>query len=152
MLLLPLMFGCSKESNTIVGDWYICSIEYSDSSDPELDHSCEYTKENTIGIISYTADGKGVSKSLDEEDQSVLSEMKFHWTLSKDKLTITLDRTNQSSISNIILEGDNKYYTVEQYDTGTEKIGCRECRGLLFSLLFSYTLESHYRYEEHNIP
>ncbi len=123
MLLFPLIFGCSKESNTIVGDWYLCSTEYSDSSDPELDHSNEYTKENTIGIISYTADGKGVAKSLDDEDQSVLSEMKFHWTLSKDKLTITLDGTNQSSSSNIIFEGDNKYYTVEQYETSTQKMG-----------------------------
>ena len=78
MLLFPLMFGCSKESNSIVGDWYICLTEYSDSSDPEAYHSRTYTKENTIGIISYTADGKGVSKSLDEEDHSVLSEMKFH--------------------------------------------------------------------------
>lgn len=39
MLLFPLMFGCSKESNSIVGDWYICLTEYSDSSDPEAYHS-----------------------------------------------------------------------------------------------------------------
>ncbi len=123
MLLFPLIFGCSKESNTIVGDWYLCSTEYSDSSDPELDHSNEYTKENTIGLVSYTADGKGVSKSIDEEDRSVLSEMKFHWALSNGKLTITLDGTNQSSSSNIIFEGDNKYYTVEQYETSTQKMG-----------------------------
>ena len=64
MLLIPLMFGCNKESNTIVGDWYLCSTEYSDSSDPEAYHSTEYTKENTIGIISYTADGKVFSKFL----------------------------------------------------------------------------------------
>lgn len=32
MLLMPFIFGCSKESNSIVGDWYICSTEYSDSS------------------------------------------------------------------------------------------------------------------------
>ena len=81
MLLMPFIFGCSKESNSIVGDWYICSTEYSDSSAPEADHSSMYTKENTIGIISYTADGRGVSKSLDEEDHSVLSEMKFHWRI-----------------------------------------------------------------------
>lgn len=119
MLLLPLMFGCSKESNTIVGDWYICSTENSDSSDPEAYHLNEYTKENTIGFISYTADGKGVGKSSsDEEDQ-----IKFHWTLSKDKLTITLEGTNQSSSADIIFEGNNKYYTVVQDGTSTFKMG-----------------------------
>lgn len=123
MLLIPLMFGCNKESNTIVGDWYLCSTEYSDSSDPEAYHSTEYTKENTIGIISYTADGKGVSKSLDEEDRSVLSEMKFHWTLSNDKLTITIEGNSQSSSSDIVFEGNNKYYTVMQRGTVSEKIG-----------------------------
>ena len=122
MLLMPILFGCSKESNAIVGDWYICSTEYSDSSDPEAYHFNEYTKENTIGLISYTADGKGVSKAIDEEGQSVVSEMKFHWALSNDKLTITLEGTNQSSSSNIIFEGDNKYYTVEQYETSTQKM------------------------------
>ena len=123
VLLIPLMFGCNKESNTIVGDWYLCSTEYSDSSDPEAYHSTEYTKENTIGIISYTADGKGVSKSLDEEDYSVLSEMKFHWTLSNDKLTITIEGNSQSSSSDIVFEGNNKYYTVMQRGTVSEKIG-----------------------------
>lgn len=122
MLLFPLMFGCSKESNSIVGDWYICLTEYSDSSDPEAYHSSTYTKENTIGIISYTADGKGVSKSLDEEDHSVLSEMKFHWTLSNDKLTITIEGNSQSSSSDIVFEGNNKYYTVMQRGTVSEKI------------------------------
>ena len=123
MLLIPLIFGCSKESSTIVGDWYICLTEYSDSSDPEAYHSSTYTKENTIGIISYTADGKGVSKSLDEEDHSVLSEMKFHWTLSNDKLTITIEGNSQSSSSDIVFEGNNKYYTVMQRGTVSEKIG-----------------------------
>lgn len=123
MLLIPLMFGCNKESNTIIGEWYLCSTEYSDSSDPEAYHSTEYTKENTIGIISYTADGKGVSKSLDEEDHSVLSEMKFHWTLSNDKLTITIEGNSQSSSSDIVFEGNNKYYTVMQRGTVSEKIG-----------------------------
>ncbi len=123
MLLIPLIFGCSKESNTIVGEWYICLTEYSDSSDPEAYHSSTYTKENTIGIISYTADGKGVSKSLDEEDHSVLSEMKFHWTLSNDKLTITIEGNSQSSSSDIVFEGNNKYYTVMQRGTVSEKIG-----------------------------
>lgn len=123
MLLIPLIFGCSKESNTIIGEWYLCSTEYSDSSDPEAYHSTEYTKENTIGIISYTSDGKGVSKSLDEEDHSVLSEMKFHWTLSNDKLTITIEGNSQSSSSDIVFEGNNKYYTVMQRVTVSEKIG-----------------------------
>lgn len=123
MLLIPLMFGCNKESNTIIGEWYLCSTEYSDSSDPEAYHSTEYTKENTIGIISYTADGKGVSKSLDEEDHSVLSEMKFHWTLSNDKLTITIEGNSQSSSGDIVFEGNNKYYTVMQRGTVSEKIG-----------------------------
>lgn len=123
MLLIPLMFGCNKESNSIVGDWYLCSTEYSDSSDPEAYHSSTYTEENTIGIISYTADGKGVSKSLDEEDHSVLSEMKFHWTLSNDKLTITIEGNSQSSSSDIVFEGNNKYYTVMQRGTVSEKIG-----------------------------
>lgn len=123
MLLIPLIFGCSKESNTIIGEWYLCSTEYSDSSDPEAYHSSTYTKENTIGIISYTADGKGVSKSLDEEDHSVLSEMKFHWTLSNDKLTITIEGNSQSSSSDIVFEGNNKYYTVMQRGTVSEKIG-----------------------------
>lgn len=123
MLLIPLIFGCSKESNTIIGEWYLCSTEYSDSSDPEAYHSSTYTKENTIGIISYTADGKGVSKSLDEEDHSVLSEMKFHWTLSNDKLTITIEGNSQSSSSDIVFEGNNKYYTVMQRGTVTEKMG-----------------------------
>ena len=123
MLLIPLMFGCNKESNNIIGEWYLCSTEYSDSSDPEAYHSSEYTKENTIGIISYTADGKGVSKSLDEEDHSVLSEMKFHWTLSNDKLTITIEGNSQSSSSDIVFVGNNKYYTVMQRGTVSEKIG-----------------------------
>ena len=123
MLLMPFIFGCSKESNSIVGDWYICSTEYSDSSAPEAYHSNAYTKENTIGIIPYTADGKGVSKSLDEEDHSVLSEMKFHWTLSNDKLTITIEGNSQSSSSDIVFEGNNKYYTVMQRGTVSEKIG-----------------------------
>lgn len=123
MLLIPLMFGCNKESNTIIGEWYLCSTEYSDSSDPDAYHSNAYTKENTIGIISYTADGKGVSKSLDEEDHSVLSEMKFHWTLSNDKLTITIEGNSQSSSSDTVFEGNNKYYTVMQRGTVSEKIG-----------------------------
>ena len=123
MLLILLMFGCNKESNNIIGEWYLCSTEYSDSSDPEAYHSSEYTKENTIGIISYTADGKGVSKSLDEEDHSVLSEMKFHWTLSNDKLAITIEGNSQSSSSDIVFVGNNKYYTVMQRGTVSEKIG-----------------------------
>lgn len=123
MLLMPILFGCSKESTAIVGDWYICSTEYSDSSDPELYHFKEYTKENTIGFISYTADGKGVSKSIDEEDQSVLEEVKFHWTLSKGRLTITPDGSNISTSGNIIFEGNDKYCIVMQYDTVSEKMG-----------------------------
>ena len=123
VLLMTVLFGCSKESNTIVGDWYLCSTEYSDSSDPEAHHLSEYTKENTIGIISYTADGKGVSKSLDEEDQSVLSEMSFQWTLSNGRLTITYESSNLSNSTDIIFEGDNKYYTVVQRGTVTEKMG-----------------------------
>lgn len=123
MLLIPLMFGCNKESNSIVGDWYLCSTEYSDSSDSDAYHSNAYTKENTIGIISYTADGKGVSKSLDEEDQSVLSEMSFQWTLSNGRLTITYESSNLSNSTDIIFEGDNKYYTVVQRGTVTEKMG-----------------------------
>lgn len=122
MLLVPLVFGCSKDSDAIVGDWYICSTEYSDSNDPEAYHLIEYTKENTIGVISYSANGKGVSKSLDEDSQSVISEIKFHWTLSKDKLTIKPDGANQSSTSNIIFEGDSRYYTVDQNETVTEKM------------------------------
>lgn len=122
MLLMPLVFGCSKDSDAIVGDWYICSTEYSDSNDLEAYQLTEYTKENTIGVISYSANGKGVSKSLDEDSQSVISEIKFHWTLSKDKLTIKPDGTNQSSTSNIIFEGDSRYYTVVQNETVTEKI------------------------------
>ena len=123
VLLMTVLFGCSKESNTIVGDWYLCSTEYSDSSDPDAYHSNAYTKENTIGIISYTADGKGVSKSLDEEDQSVLSEMSFQWTLSNGRLTITYESSNLSNSTDIIFEGDNKYYTVVQRGTVTEKMG-----------------------------
>lgn len=123
MLLMPLIFGCSKDSDAIVGDWYLCSTEYSDSSDPDAYHSNAYTKENTIGIISYTADGKGVSKSLDEEDQSVLSEMSFQWTLSNGRLTITYESSNLSNSTDIIFEGDNKYYTVVQRGTVTEKMG-----------------------------
>ncbi len=123
VLLMTVLFGCSKESNTIVGDWYLCSTEYSDSSDPEAYHLSEYTKENTIGLVSYTADGKGVSKSIDGEDRSVLSEMKFHWTLSNDKLTITIEGNSQSSSSDIVFEGNNKYYTVMQRGTVSEKIG-----------------------------
>lgn len=122
MLLMPLILGCSKDSDAIVGDWYICSTEYSDSSDPEAYQLTEYTKEHTIGVISYSSNGKGVSKSLDEDSQSVMSEIKFHWTLSKDKLTIKPDGTNQSSTSNIIFEGDSRYYTVVQDETVTEKI------------------------------
>ena len=61
MLLMPLVFGCSKDSDAIVGDWYICSTEYSDSNDPEAYQLTEYTKENSIGVISYSANGKGVS-------------------------------------------------------------------------------------------
>ena len=116
MLLMPLILGCSKDSDAIVGDWY------SDSSDPEAYQLTEYTKEHTIGVISYSSNGKGVSKSLDEDSQSVMSEIKFHWTLSKDKLTIKPDGTNQSSTSNIIFEGDSRYYTVVQDETVTEKI------------------------------
>ncbi len=123
MLIMPTLLGCSKESNAIVGDWYICSTEYSDSSDPELYHFKEYTKENTIGFISYTADGKGVSKSIDEEDQSVLEEVKFHWTLSNGKLTITPDGSNISTSADVIFEENDKYYTVVQYDTGSTKMG-----------------------------
>lgn len=122
MLLMPLILGCSKDSDAIVGDWYICSTEYSDSSDPEAYQLTEYTKEHTIGVITYSSNGKGVSKSLDEDSQSVMSEIKFHWTLSKDKLTIKPDGTNQSSTSNIIFEGDSRYYTVVQDETVTEKI------------------------------
>ena len=122
MLLMPLIFGCSKDSDAIVGDWYICSTEYSDSSNPEAYQLTEYTKENTIGVISYSANGKGVSKSLDEDSQSVISEIKFHWTLSKDKLTIKPDGSNQSSTSNIVFEGDSRYYTVDQNETVTEKM------------------------------
>lgn len=122
MLLMLLTFGCGKDSDAIVGDWYICSTEYSDSSDPEAYQLTEYTKENTIGVISYLANGKGVSKSLDEDSQSVISEIKFHWTLSKDKLTIKPDGANQSSTSNIVFEGDSRYYTVDQNETVTEKI------------------------------
>ncbi len=123
MLLMTALYGCSKEFDTIVGDWYLCSTEYSDSSDPEAYHLSEYTKENTIGLVSYTADGKGVSKSIDEEDRSVLSEMKFHWALSNGKLTITLEGSNQSSSIDIVFEGNNKYYTVMQRGTVTEKMG-----------------------------
>lgn len=123
MLLMPILFGCSKESNAIVGDWYICSIEYSDSSHPELYHFKEYTKENTIGCISYTADGKGVAKSIDEEDRSVLEEVKFHWTLSKGRLTSTPDGSNLSTSGDVIFEGNDKYYTVVQHDTVSEKMG-----------------------------
>lgn len=64
-----------------------------------------------------------VSKSLDEEDHSVLSEMKFHWTLSNDKLTITIEGNSQSSSSDTVFEGNNKYYTVMQRGTVSEKIG-----------------------------
>ncbi len=123
MLLMTALYGCSKEFDTIVGDWYLCSTEYSDSSDPEAYHLSEYTKENTIGLVSYTADGKAVSKSIDEEDRSVLSEMKFHWALSNGKLTITLEGSNQSSSIDIVFEGNNKYYTVMQRGTVTEKMG-----------------------------
>ena len=123
MLLMTALYGCSKEFDTIVGDWYLCSTEYSDSSDPEAYHLSEYTKENTIGLVSYTADGKGVSKSIDEEDRSGLSEMKFHWALSNGKLTITLEGSNQSSSIDIVFEGNNKYYTVMQRGTVTEKMG-----------------------------
>lgn len=123
MLLMPVLFGCSKESNAIVGDWYICSTEHSDSSNPELYSFKEYTKENTIGCISYTADGKGVSKSIDEEDRSVLEEVKFHWTLSKGRLTITPDGSNLSTSGDVIFEGNDKYYTVVQYDTFSTKMG-----------------------------
>ena len=122
MLLMTLVFGCGKDSDAIVGDWHICSTEYSDSSDPEAYQLTEYTKENTIGVISYSANGKGVSKSLDEDSQSVISEIKFHWTLSKDKLTINPDGSNQSSTSNIVFEGDSRYYTVDQNETVTEKM------------------------------
>ena len=118
MLLLPLMFGCSKESNSIVGDWYICLTEFSDSSGHEYLLNV-YTKENTIGFISYTADGKGVAKSSSDEGDQI----KFHWTLSKDKLTITPEGTNQSSSADIIFEGNNKYYTVVPDGTGTFKMG-----------------------------
>ena len=117
MLLMTALYGCSKEFDTIVGDWYLCSTEYSDSSDPEAYHLSEYTKENTIGLVSYTADGKGVS------NRSVLSEMKFHWALSNGKLTITLEGSNQSSSIDIVFEGNNKYYTVMQRGTVTEKMG-----------------------------
>lgn len=127
MLLMPILFGCCKESNTIVGDWYICSTEYSDSSDPDAYHFKEYTKENTIGLTSYTADGKGVSKSIDEENQSVLEEVKFHWTLSNGKLTITPDGSNISTSGDVIFEGSDKYYAVIQYDTVSEKMGLRGC-------------------------
>lgn len=110
MLLMPILFGCSKESNAIVGDWYICSTEHSDGSAPELYLFKEYTKENTIGFISYTADGKGVLKSIDEVDRSVLKEVNFHWTLSNDKLTITYEGSNKSESETIIFEERDKYY------------------------------------------
>lgn len=112
----------AKSLTLLLGDWYICSTEYSDSSDPELYHFKEYTKENTIGFVSYTADGKGVSKSIDEEDQSVLEEVKFHWTLSNGKLTITPDGSNISTSGNVIFEGNDKYSIVMQYDTVSEKM------------------------------
>ena len=49
--------------------------------------------------------------------------MKFHWTLSNDKLTITIEGNSQSSSSDIVFEGNNKYYTVMQRGTVSEKIG-----------------------------
>lgn len=123
MLLMPILFGCSKESNAIVGDWYICSTEYSDSSDPELYHFKEYTKENTIGFVSYTADGKGIVKGLDDEGQSVVVELKFHWTLPNDKLTITYEGTNKSESETIIFEGRDKYYFYTTNGSAYQKMG-----------------------------
>ncbi len=49
--------------------------------------------------------------------------MKFHWALSNGKLTITLEGSNQSSSIDIVFEGNNKYYTVMQRGTVTEKMG-----------------------------
>lgn len=117
MLLLPLMFGCSKESDTIVGDWFMCYFEVSssDCENPENNYSesQEFTKETTYGFMSLTTDNKFTIQASDE------SVVKGTWSLKGRKLTLQYDEIQSDETQpelpspqtvDIVFDGDDKFF------------------------------------------
>ena len=108
MLLMPMIFGCSKDNKTekqIVGDWFMCYSKVCDSS-ADYEEEDTYTKETTNMFVSFYNDGN--MKSSTNPDLGG-SEENMH-SLSSIQLISYADinSTDELTIISVSLEGGIK--------------------------------------------
>lgn len=120
MLLMPMMFGCSKDNNVdqrLVGDWFLFYYEQTNNDyiDPSYNDSFSetYTQETTE--VFYTFDDNGKCSCYDRKG---VVESSGSWSTGGGKLTI---RENGMTISyDIVFDGDDQFYMIfrVEYDEG----------------------------------
>lgn len=113
MLLMPVMFGCSKDNKTekqIVGDWFMCYLKMSDSSE-DFYVEDTYTRETSNTFVSFYDDGALTITNLDLEGLQHVSN--GTWSIEDGNLMIMYsseDGNTYSETYSISFENDNLLY------------------------------------------
>ena len=124
MLLMPMMFGCSKDNGMekrIVGDWFMCYSKTSDSSQDYYEEDT-YTQDTTNMFLSFYSDGTMKASTNPELGGSEQYVINGTWSIEDGTLIIAYmeDGSESSSIS---FENDNLFYLNTSEGTYSQTIG-----------------------------
>ena len=124
MLLMPMIFGCSKDNKTekqIVGDWFMCYSKVCDSS-ADYEEEDTYTKETTNMFVSFYNDGNMKSSTNPDLGGSEQYVVNGTWSIEDGTLIMTHPEDGSESYS-ISFENDNLFYLNTSEGTYSQTIG-----------------------------
>ena len=124
MLLMPMIFGCSKDNKTekqIVGDWFMCYSKVCDSS-ADYEEEDTYTKETTNMFVSFYNDGNMKSSTNHDLGGSEQYVVNGTWSIEDGTLIMTHPEDGSESYS-ISFENDNLFYLNASEGTYSQTLG-----------------------------
>lgn len=122
MLLMPMMFGCSKDNKTekqIVGDWFMC---YSKTSSPDYNEEDTYTRETSNLLVSFYDDGTMKSSTNPDLDNSEQYVVNGTWSIEDGNLIMTYPEDGSETYS-ISFENDNLFYLTASEGSYSQTLG-----------------------------
>ena len=122
MLLMPVMFGCSKDNKTekqIVGDWFLC---YSKTSSPDYNEEDTYTRETSNLLYSFYDDGTTKASTNPDLDNSEQYVVNGTWSIEDGNLIVTTPEDGSETYS-ISFENDNLFYLTASEGSYSQTLG-----------------------------
>ena len=125
MLLMPMMFGCSKDNSVekqIVGDWFLCYYKvYDHSTSDYYEDEGTFTQETSSIFISFYGDGTLRITNIDPDfgDKYVSNGT---WSIEDGNLIMTIPEDGSVSYS-ISFENDNLFYWTASEESYSQTLG-----------------------------